>query len=154
MIKSIYRCVIRDAFGGDSSWGYYGVYDGHGGRQVVDYTVQNLHEVFLQELRNCMFSKDQMRGILAIIACAAKNGPTSSRLNVSATVRYLRRAVAIERRWEGDLTGHHFWAIGQRGRCTIIHCVTPSKKHHHCAFIDDCGCRHISCDFHSLAQMV
>ena len=48
--------------------------------------------------------------VLAIIACAAKNGPTSSRPNVSATVRYLRRAVAIERRAEGDLTGHHFWS--------------------------------------------
>ena len=57
--------------------------------------------------------------LLAIMACAVKNGRTSSRPNVSATVRYLRRAVAIERRWEGDLTGHHFWPSCQRS-CTII----------------------------------
>lgn len=44
--------IIRDSFGGDNQWGYYGVYDGHGGRQVVDYTLANLHEIFLQELRN------------------------------------------------------------------------------------------------------
>merc|ERR1712087_1057947 len=47
---------------------------------------------------------------LAIMGRAAKNGPTSSRSNETATMRYLRRAVAIERRAEGDLTGHHFWS--------------------------------------------
>ena len=25
-------------------------------------------------------------------------------------MRYLRRAVTVERRWEADLTGHHFWS--------------------------------------------
>ena len=29
--------------------------------------------------------------------------------------------MAIERRCEGDLTGHHFWPSCQRGSCTIIH---------------------------------
>ena len=54
--------------------------------------------------------------LLAIMACAANIGPKSSRPNASATVRYLRRAVVIERRWEGDLTGHHFWASCLRKR--------------------------------------
>ena len=35
----------------------------------------------------------------------AKNGPRGSRPNETGTVRYLRRAVAVERRWGGDLTG-------------------------------------------------
>ena len=59
---------------------------------------------------------------LAIVACATKMRTSGSRPNEIATVRHLRRAVAIERRWEGDLTGHHFWASSQRGGCTIIHC--------------------------------
>ena len=52
--------------------------------------------------------------VLAIMVCAANIGPRSSRPNASATVRYLRRAVAIERRAEGDLTGHHFRLNGPR----------------------------------------
>ena len=59
--------------------------------------------------------------LLAKMACATTNGPSSSRPNEIATVRYLRRAVAIERRWGGDLTGHDFWASRQRGGCTNIH---------------------------------
>ena len=51
---------------------------------------------------------------LAIMACATKTRPGSSRPNVLATVRYLRHAVAIERRAEGDLTGHHFRLNGPR----------------------------------------
>ena len=39
---------------------------------------------------------------------SAKTRPTGSQPNETATMRYLRRAVAIERRAEGDLTGHDF----------------------------------------------
>ena len=44
----------------------------------------------------------------------AKNGPRGSRPNETGTVRYLRRAVAVERRWGADLTGHHFCSSRQR----------------------------------------
>lgn len=33
-------------------WGYFAVYDGHGGRQAVDYVEAKLHDVVLQELRS------------------------------------------------------------------------------------------------------
>ena len=46
----------------------------------------------------------------------AKNGPRGCRPNETGTVRYLRRAVAVERRWGGDLTGHHFCSTGQRAQ--------------------------------------
>jgi len=36
---------------GDDSWGFFAVYDGHGGRSEVDYVEQKLHEVVLGELR-------------------------------------------------------------------------------------------------------
>lgn len=41
------------AFGdrGGERWGFYAVYDGHGGRQAVDYCEAKLHEVVMDELR-------------------------------------------------------------------------------------------------------
>lgn len=38
--------------GEEVRWGYYAVYDGHGGRQAVDYCEARLHGVILEELRN------------------------------------------------------------------------------------------------------
>lgn len=35
----------------EERWGYFAVYDGHGGRQEVDYCEGKLHEVLLSELR-------------------------------------------------------------------------------------------------------
>jgi len=35
-----------------NQWGFYAVFDGHGGRDVVDYCESTLHEVMLQELGN------------------------------------------------------------------------------------------------------
>lgn len=54
--------VIRENFG-DEDWAYYAVYDGHGGRTVVDYTLQHLHDIVLQECRNVMYNRDQMRNV-------------------------------------------------------------------------------------------
>ena len=48
--------------------------------------------------------------ILAKMECATKTRTRGCRPNEMSTVRYLRRAVAIERRAEADLTGHHFWS--------------------------------------------
>lgn len=36
---------------GGERWGFYAVYDGHGGRQAVDYCEAKLHEVVMDELR-------------------------------------------------------------------------------------------------------
>ncbi|CAD7937099.1 unnamed protein product [Amoebophrya sp. A120] len=55
--------IIKDNFGGDPSWSYYGCYDGHGGKAVVDYTLAHLHEIFLQELQHVHFAHSQIRGV-------------------------------------------------------------------------------------------
>lgn len=41
-----------DKFGGHPQQGFFGVYDGHGGRGAVELIQNKLHEVFLQELEN------------------------------------------------------------------------------------------------------
>lgn len=50
--------VIVDPFlSGESvtdQWGYYAVYDGHGGRMAVDYVEANLHSLVCNELRAVM----------------------------------------------------------------------------------------------------
>jgi len=43
--------VVVDGFGGDSKQGYFGVYDGHGGRGAVDFTAKALHENLLTQLQ-------------------------------------------------------------------------------------------------------
>lgn len=43
--------VFVDQFGGRPSSAFFGVYDGHGGRAVVDYVTRELHENVLKELR-------------------------------------------------------------------------------------------------------
>jgi len=43
--------VFVDQFGGQRSSAYFAVYDGHGGRQVVDFVTQELHESVLREMR-------------------------------------------------------------------------------------------------------
>lgn len=44
--------VVIDPFFGDAEdqWGFFAVYDGHGGRQAVDYCEQKLHTVLLDEV--------------------------------------------------------------------------------------------------------
>lgn len=44
-------CVVVDGFGGDPGTGYFGVYDGHGGRNVAEYLRLNLHNNVEKELR-------------------------------------------------------------------------------------------------------
>jgi serine/threonine protein phosphatase PrpC len=46
--------IIDPFLGGDAQgdqWGFYAIYDGHGGSQAVDYVTQNLHSVLLSELK-------------------------------------------------------------------------------------------------------
>mmetsp|Transcript_50747 Transcript_50747/g.104414 ORF Transcript_50747/g.104414 Transcript_50747/m.104414 type:complete len:281 (+) Transcript_50747:78-920(+) len=43
--------VFVDQFGGRKTSAFFAVYDGHGGRQVVDFVTRELHENVLRELR-------------------------------------------------------------------------------------------------------
>lgn len=43
--------VFVDCFGGKKDSAYFAIYDGHGGRQCVDFVTQNLHEGLLVELQ-------------------------------------------------------------------------------------------------------
>jgi protein phosphatase PTC1 len=43
--------TVVDGFGGDSSTGYFGIYDGHGGRNVAEYLRLHLHVNVEKELR-------------------------------------------------------------------------------------------------------
>jgi len=43
--------VICDSFGNDESQGFFAIYDGHGGRGVVDYTLGSLHNNVLEALQ-------------------------------------------------------------------------------------------------------
>lgn len=49
------RSVVIDPFAAEDSeserWGFYAIYDGHGGSQAADYCEVKLHEVLLGELR-------------------------------------------------------------------------------------------------------
>lgn len=43
--------IFVDSFAGDSSCGYFGIYDGHGGRQVVERVKAELHNIFERLLK-------------------------------------------------------------------------------------------------------
>jgi len=45
--------------GQDGRWGFFAVYDGHGGRQAVDYCEERLHEVVLAELQSLGQQEDR-----------------------------------------------------------------------------------------------
>jgi len=42
--------VMEDKYGGDLNQGYFGVYDGHGGRGVVEFIPKALHKNLLEEI--------------------------------------------------------------------------------------------------------
>lgn len=50
--------IAEDSFGGDAAAGYFGVYDGHGGRQVVERVKANLHLIFKEKLAEAESVKD------------------------------------------------------------------------------------------------
>jgi serine/threonine protein phosphatase PrpC len=43
--------IVEDDMRDVEQWGFFAVYDGHGGRQAVDYTEIKLHEILMAELR-------------------------------------------------------------------------------------------------------
>merc|ERR1719482_134964 len=52
--------VFVDRFGGRDKSALFAVYDGHGGRQVVDFVTQELHQNILRELRKTVSVPDAM----------------------------------------------------------------------------------------------
>jgi len=55
-MNSRYRHTMEDAhavvdgFGGDKGTGFFGVYDGHGGRAIAEFLRTNLHDTVVKEL--------------------------------------------------------------------------------------------------------
>eukprot|EP00933_Yihiella_yeosuensis_P035160 TRINITY_DN28636_c0_g1_i1.p1 TRINITY_DN28636_c0_g1~~TRINITY_DN28636_c0_g1_i1.p1 ORF type:complete len:281 (+),score=52.10 TRINITY_DN28636_c0_g1_i1:78-920(+) len=52
--------VFVDQFGGCKTSAFFAVYDGHGGRQVVDFVTRELHEKVLQEMRKTESAPDAL----------------------------------------------------------------------------------------------
>jgi len=52
--------VFVDQFGGRDTSAFFAVYDGHGGRQVVDFVTRELHENLLKELRKTSSAADAL----------------------------------------------------------------------------------------------
>jgi len=76
-----------DEYGGDESCGYFAVYDGHGGRQVVDFVEKHLH----QNMLDAMKEKDSMEeawkaAYLATDEAIAENKITFSGTTVCSVV--------------------------------------------------------------------
>jgi serine/threonine protein phosphatase PrpC len=64
---------VADKFlqrGSKESWGFFGVYDGHGGRQEVDYCEAKLHEIVLAELNNQPLDRDVQQAVRSAFVSA------------------------------------------------------------------------------------
>lgn len=72
--------VFVDCFGGRRHSAYFAIYDGHGGRQCVDYVTQNLHENLLSELAK---SPNVVPDALIRAFAATDRGMLSSGINTS-----------------------------------------------------------------------
>jgi serine/threonine protein phosphatase PrpC len=88
-------CVVVDGFGGDAGTGYFGVYDGHGGRNVAEYLRLNLHNNVEKELRakgdrsveeclkaafiatdmECSQTGEQASGSTSVVCMVRRQGP-------------------------------------------------------------------------------
>jgi len=53
--------IVCDAFGEDKTQGYFAIYDGHGGRNAVEYTVDHLHLNFQEELKTNTDPKEALK---------------------------------------------------------------------------------------------
>ncbi|KAL9270675.1 putative protein phosphatase 2C 14 [Drosera capensis] len=50
---------------GDCKKGFYGVYDGHGGRLAVDFVAENLHRNVMMMVENCCGDEDKIEAVKA-----------------------------------------------------------------------------------------
>jgi len=57
-----------NSFDQDSRWGFFAVYDGHGGRQAVDYCEERMHDVLQRELQAQPEEKDVKHALCAAFA--------------------------------------------------------------------------------------
>ena len=44
-----YTCI--DQYGGFSKQGYFGVFDGHGGKEIAEHCTNRMHEIFLKLIK-------------------------------------------------------------------------------------------------------
>lgn len=61
ILKNNSGTIFIDCFGGRSNAAYFAVFDGHGGRAVVDMVTTELHILLLQELRRTTLISDALR---------------------------------------------------------------------------------------------
>ena len=87
--------AIIDGFGGDEATGYFGIYDGHGGRNVAEFLRLHLHVNVEKELRSkgdrsveeclkaaflvtdmaCSATGEQASGSTAVVCIVRRQGP-------------------------------------------------------------------------------
>lgn len=89
-MEDVHRIVPQ--LGGDSSYSYFGVYDGHGGRQIVDFMEENLEKIVYQELKltdDASIPERLSRAFLITDMESKKNGiATSGATCVSALLHF------------------------------------------------------------------
>jgi protein phosphatase PTC1 len=91
---------------GEDQWGYYAIYDGHGGSQAVDHVAKNLHAVICDELK------------------AAKRGNIISDTYV---------AEALERSFcqiDAQLNAVGAWKCGSTATVALVHKTARSLRLH------------------------
>lgn len=116
--------VVVDPFafgekGGDR-WGFYAVYDGHGGRQAVDYCEAKLHEVVMDELR------------AARSRCAA-NRPLSDEAIAEALSRSFQRV-------DDQLRLVGAWRCGATATVALVNRTAHGGPRVHVANVGDSRC--------------
>jgi len=67
VVDPLMQCSFK---GKEEMWGFFGVYDGHGGRKEVEYCEAKLHEVVLGELRGLPQEKDMQQAVKSSLVTA------------------------------------------------------------------------------------
>lgn len=124
----------------EDQWGFYAVYDGHGGRQEVEYCEERLHEVLMAELEACKEADvssafrgafEKMDAQLAMLG-AWKSGCT-------ATVALVHRTDSTFRLHVANVGDSRAVVVGSAGcrRVTIDH--KPSHPSEAARIVQDGG---------------
>jgi serine/threonine protein phosphatase PrpC len=92
--------------GDGDQWGYFSIYDGHGGSLAVDYVVQNLHNVVYNELK------------------AVKHGSATSDARVAQALQRSFVQVDDQLKLEGA------WKCGSTATVALLHKVDRGLKLH------------------------